>query len=340
MAAADALGVAVVGAAGLVGEEIVALLGERQFPLGELRLLGSVRTAGKVVEEHGRRDTIALLGPRAFDDMDLVFFAAGPAIAGEHAPAAVAAGAAVIDCSSRFRLAEGVPLVVPEVNAERIGDRRTEGIVASPSPTAIALAVVLEPLAAAAGLRRVTVATYQGVASAGRGGLRGLSRETLDVLNSRGTRRSRFARPIAFNCLPQVGELEPGGWTTHELRTAEEVRKILDAPTLGIFVTAVRVPTFFGTGLSVTVETEEPLGAAAATALFRGARGLLVHESPADAYPTPTEVAGSDATHVGRIRDDPTVEHGLGLWIAIDSVRKGAALNAVQIAEILVRDYL
>src|SRR5579875_261256 len=331
MAAADALGVAVVGAAGLVGEEIVALLGERQFPLGELRLLGSVRTAGKGGEEHG---------PRAFDDMDLVFFAAGPAIAGEHAPAAVAAGAAVIDCSSRFRLAEGVPLVVPEVNAERIGDRRTEGIVASPSPTAIALAVVLEPLAAAAGLRRVTVATYQGVASAGRGGLRGLSRETLDVLNSRGTRRSRFARPIAFNCLPQVGELEPGGWTTHELRTAEEVRKILDAPTLGIFVTAVRVPTFFGTGLSVTVETEEPLGAAAATALFRGARGLLVHESPADAYPTPTEVAGSDATHVGRIRDDPTVEHGLGLWIAIDSVRKGAALNAVQIAEILVRDYL
>src|SRR5579884_2563644 len=332
MAAADALGVAVVGAAGLVGEEIVALLRERQFPLGELRLLGSVRTAGKVVEENGRRDTIALLGPRAFDDMDLVFFAAGPGIAGEHAPAAVAAGAAVIDCSSRFRLAEGVPLVVPEVNPERI--------VASPSPTAIALAVVLEPLAAAAGLRRVTVATYQGVASAGRGGLRGLSRETLDVLNSRGTRRSRFARPIAFNCLPQVGELEPGGWTTHELRTAEEVRKILDAPTLGIFVTAVRVPTFFGTGLSVTVETEEPLGAAAATALLRGARGLLVHESPADAYPTPTEVAGSDATHVGRIRDDPTVEHGLGLWIAIDSVRKGAALNAVQIAEILVRDYL
>src|SRR5581483_714930 len=213
MAAADALGVAVVGAAGLVGEEIVALLRERQFPLGELRLLGSVRTAGKVVEENGRRDTIALLGPRAFDDMDLVFFAAGPGIAGEHAPAAVAAGAAVIDCSSRFRLAEGVPVVVPEVNPE--------GIVASPSPTAIALAVVLEPLAAAAGLRRVTVATYQGVASAGRGGLRGLSRETLDVLNSRGTRRSRFARPIAFNCLPQVGELEPGGWTTHELRTAE-----------------------------------------------------------------------------------------------------------------------
>src|SRR5579885_2729562 len=321
MAAADALGVAVVGAAGLVGEEIVALLRERQFPLGELRLLGSVRTAGKVVEENGRRDTIALLGPRAFDDMDLVFFAAGPGIAGEHAPAAVAAGAAVIDCSSRFRLAEGVPLVVPEVNPERIGERRTEGIVASPSPTAIALAVVLEPLAAG-------------------GGLRGLSRETLDVLNSRGTRRSRFARPIAFNCLPQVGELEPGGWTTHELRTAEEVRKILDAPTLGIFVTAVRVPTFFGTGLSVTVETEEPLGAAAATALLRGARGILVHESPADAYPTPTEVAGSDATHVGRIRDDPTVEHGLGLWIAIDSVRKGAALNAVQIAEILVRDYL
>ncbi|HLK11062.1 MAG TPA: aspartate-semialdehyde dehydrogenase [Candidatus Binatia bacterium] len=340
MAAADALGVAVVGAAGLVGEEIVGLLRERRFPLGELRLLGSVRTAGKVVEEDGRRDTIGLLGPRSFADMDLVFFAAGPAIAGEHAPAAAAAGAAVIDCSSRFRLADEVPLVVPEVNAERIGERRAEGIVASPSATAIALAVVLEPLATAAGLRRVTVSTYQGVASAGRRALHGLSRETVDLLNSRGARRSRFARPLAFNCVPQVGTLEPGGSSTHELQVAEEVRKILDAPALGLFVTAVRVPTFFGTGLSVTVETDERLDAAAATAALRAARGVLVHGGADDAYPTPNEVAGSDATHVGRVRDDPTVEHGLGLWVAIDSVRKGAALNAVQIAEILIRDYL
>jgi aspartate-semialdehyde dehydrogenase len=330
--------VAVVGAASLVGGEILELLRERGFPLREVRLLGSNRTAGKVIEEEGRRDTIGLLGPGSFDGIELAFFAAGPGVAGEYAERAVTAGAAVIDCSSRFRLADDVPLVVPEINPEAIAEQRARGIVANPGNTAIGLAVVLAPILAAVGLRRVTVSTYQGVASAGRRALHALSKETVDLLNSRGGRRSRFARPLAFNCVPQVGVLAPGGWTAHEAQLVEETRKILALPGLAMAVTAVRVAMFFGSAMSVGIETEEPLDAAAAAALLGEAPGVLVHEG--DAYPTPNEVVGSEATHVGRLREDPSVEHGLSLWIALDAVRKGAALNAVQIAEILIRDYL
>jgi len=242
----------------------------------------------------------------------------------------------VIDCSSRFRLQDDVPLVVPEVNASAVHERH-EGIVANPSSTAIALSVVLGPLAERAGLRRVVVSTYQGVATAGQRAVNALSHETMDLLNGRGTTRRRFARRIAFNCVPQVGDLEPGGSTTHELQVVEELRKILQEPGLAVQITAVRVPVFFGLGLSVLVETEQPLPPDDATHVLRESPGLLVHEDADDAYPTPVEVAGEDPTHVGRIRADPTAENGLALWIALDSIRKGAALNAVQVGEILIR---
>jgi len=337
--ARDELAVAVVGPSGLVGQEILDLLAARHFPADPLRLLGSPRSAGREVEVRGRAEKIALLGPEAFAGMDLVFFAAGPTVSGEHAPRAAAAGAAVIDLTSRFRLDEAVPLVVPEVNAAAIAGHREQGIVANPSGVAIALAVVLAPLAAAAGLRRVVVSTYQGVAGAGRRALDGLSRETIDLLNARGPRRTRFARRIAFNCVPQVGALEPGGATSYERLVVEEARKILSDPGLAMSVTAVRVPVFFGHGLSVNLEAEAPLGPAEATEILRGAPGVLLHDTPEGPYPTPAEVAGSDAIHVGRIRADPAAEHGVALWIALDNVRKGAALNAVEIAEILGRDY-
>ena len=334
------LTVAVVGPAGLVGRELLELLEERQFPAGSIRLLGTHRTAGAEVEVQGRKEKIALLTPQALDGVELAFFAAGPGVAGEHAPRAAAAGTAVIDLSSRFRLDPEVPLVVPEVNVGKLGEWRERGIVANPSGTATALGAVLGPLAAEAGLRRVVVSTYQGVASAGRRAVGTLSRETVDLLNARGARRrGRFPRRMAFNCVPQVGALEPGGSTTHELLVVEEVRKILDLAGLGMSVTAVRVPMFFGSAFSVSLETESPLAAAAAAALLRQAPGILLHDEAG--YPTPAEVAGSDATHVGRVRDDPSAEPpGLTLWIALDTVRKGTALNAVQIAEILARDYL
>lgn len=339
MAGADELRVAVVGASSVPGSEIVELLTERGFPVGELRLLGSERTAGKTLEMEGTKGVVGLLAPDAFADVDLAFFTAGPTVSGAWAPVAVDAGAAVIDGSSRFRLDPEVPLVVPEVNRDAIAEHRQRGIVASPSATTIGLAVALAPLHQAAGLRRVTVSTYQGVASAGRRALNALSRETIDLLNSRGRTKSHFPRPLAFNSLPQVGALEPGGSTTHELHVVEELRRVLDAPGLGIHVTAVRVPTFFGSGMSVGIECESPLDAAAAAELLRRAPGIFLHEGD-DAYPTPHEIVGSEATHVGRVRDDPTADNALSLWIALDSVRKGAALNAVQIAEILVRDHL
>lgn len=335
----QALRVAVVGGSGLVGREIVRLLGERDGP-GELRLLGSERTAGATVEEGDVQARVELLRPGVFDGVDLALFAAGPRVALEWAPAAAQAGAAVVDLSSCFRLDEAVPLVVPEVNAEALADWRDRGIVASPSATVAGLAVAMAPLARAAGLRRLTVSTYAGVASAGRRAVAGLSRETLDLLNARGPTRSRFPRRIAFNCIPQLGDVEPGGATTHELQVVAELRRVLDIPGLAVQVTAVRVPMFFGLGISVVLETDTALGAEEAIEMLRPAPGLLVHAGPDDPYPTPVEVTGSDAVHVGRIRVDPSAEHGLALWIAFDNVGKGAALNAVQIAELLVRDHL
>jgi len=334
------LRIAIVGASGLVGREMLRLLTERDEPPGELRLLGSLRTAGATIEEGEARGQIALLQPGAFDGIDVAFFAAGPSVATEWAPAAAAAGAAVIDVSSRFRFDEQVPLVVPEVNAETLAAWRERGIVASPSATTVGLTVALAPLAAAAGLRRVTVSTYSGVASAGRRAVAGLSKETIDLLNGRGERRTRFSRRIAFNCLPQMGDIEPGGSTTHEVQAVQETRRVLDDPALAMHVTGVRVPMFFGLGLSVAVETEQPLSADEAIETLRSAPGLLVHASTEEAYPTPIEITGTEATHVGRIRADPSTEHGLALWIALDNVGKGAALNAVQIAELLVRDHL
>jgi aspartate-semialdehyde dehydrogenase len=334
------LRVAIVGVSGLAGHEVLRLLAERDEPPGELRLLGSPRTAGARVEEGSVEGQVELLRPGVFDGVDLAFFAAGPSVASEWAPLAARAGAAAIDLSSRFRFEETVPLVVPEVNADALATWRDRGIVASPSATAVALSVVLAPIAAGAGLRRVAVSTYSGVASAGRRAVAGLSKETIDLLNGRGHKRTRFARRMAFNCVPQLGAIEPGGATTHELQAAEETRRVLDDRGLAMHITAVRVPMFFGLGLSVTLETEQPLSADEAVELLRPAPGLLVHATPDDAYPTPIEVTGGDATHVGRIRPDPSTEQGLALWIALDNVGKGAALNAVQIAELLVRDHL
>ncbi len=334
------LRIAVVGASGLVGREILRLLSERDDPPAELRLLGSLRTAGARIEEGEVQGQIGLLQPGAFDGIDVAFLAAGPSVATEWAPVAAQAGAAVIELSSRFRLDEAVPLVVPEVNRDTLAHWRDRGIVASPSPTVVGLAVVLAPLAAAAGLRRVVVSAYAGVASAGRRAVAGLSRETVDLLNGRGQKRTRFPRRIAFNCVPQMGDVEPGGATTHELQAALETQRVLDDRALAMAVTAVRVPMFFGLGLNVGVTTERPLAADEAVEILRPAPGLLVHASDDDPYPTPVEVTGTDAIHVGRIRTDGSAENGLALWIALDNVGKGRALNAVQIAELLVRDHL
>ena len=333
---ANDLIVAVVGPTGLVGREILALLRERAFPFREVRLFGSERSAGQEVSDDDQSEVVKPLGPGAFDGVDLAFFAAGPTIAAAWVEEAAKAGATVIDCSSHFRLAPNVPLVVPEVNAAAT-QHAPEAILANPSSTAIALAVVLGPIQQAAGLRRVVVSTYQGVAGAGQQALDALSHETMDLLNSRSPRSRKFARRIAFNCVPQVGTMEEDGGSSHEAQVVNELRKILATPDLAVQITAVRVPVFFGLGCSVTIETERPFSLVEARALLRQAPGLLLYDDPDNRYPTPVEAAGDDVTHVGRLRTDNTVPHGLAAWVVLDSVRKGGALNAVQVAEIVAR---
>jgi len=310
----------------------VRLVADRGLPIGELRALGSAKTAGRRLEDL----PIRLVGPDAFRNIDIAFFAAGPTVAGLHAHDAVRAGALVVDTSSRFRLDDGVPLVVPEVNARLLETGEPPDVVASPSSTAVALAAVLAPLDEAAGVRRAVVSTYQSAAGAGRRAVEHLSKESIRLLSGKGDDDVALRR--AFNCVPQVGTVEVDGVTSHERAVAAEVRKILERPDLSLHVTAVRVPMFFGMGASVMVELERPLDRAAASAVLRTARGLLMHEDgDVVTLPTPADVVGSQATHVARLRRDDTVPHGLALWVALDSIEKGAALNAVQIAEILIR---
>jgi aspartate-semialdehyde dehydrogenase len=330
----ESFAMAVVGATSLVGEEVMRLFGERELPVGEVRALGSARTAGRQLDD----GMVGLLGPDAFRGIDFAFFAAGPMVTSLHAEDALGAGAVVIDTSSRFRLDASVPLVVPEVNARLLGTAPPPAVVASPSSTAVGLAVVLAPLAEAAGLRRVVVSTYQGAAGAGRRAVEHLSKESIALLSGRGDGDVAVRR--AFNCVPRVGTVEIDGVTSHERAVIREVGKILEAEGLPMQLTAVRAPMFFGMGASVTVELERPLDRAAATAVLRSARGIFVHDDDGDAagLPTPADVVGSQATHVGRIREDASAEHGLALWLALDSIEKGAALNAVQIAEILMRN--
>jgi aspartate-semialdehyde dehydrogenase len=338
---ADAgLSIAVVGPAGLAGGEILEVLAERSFPVSTVRLLGTMRTAGAEVERGGVRQRIELLSPNAFDGVDLAFFAAGPAVADEWVPAAVAAGARVIDLSSRFRLDETVPLVVPEVNADTLAALRETSIVASPSAMVVCLSVVLAPLAQAVGLRRVVVSTYQAVSGAGRHAVESLSRETIELLRDGTPRRRHFPRRIAFNCVPQLGALEPEGDTTHERGIVAETRKVLADASLALSVSAVRVPVFFGHAATVHLETDAALPAEDAARVLREAPGVLLHHGEGDAYPTPVEIVGSAATHVGRLRDDPIVDQGIAFWLTLDNVRKGTALNAVEIAEIIARDYV
>jgi aspartate-semialdehyde dehydrogenase len=322
--------VVVVGAGSLVGNEIIDVLETREFPIERLKLLGSLKSAGTKTD----RGTIELLGPDAFADVDLAFFAAGPAVAGEFVPVAVAAGARAIDVSSRFRLDADVPLIVPEVNAALLRMGEHHDVIAGPSATAIGLSVTLAPLAAAAGLSRAVVSTYQGAASGGRRLLRKLSRDTIALLNS----RREPGEGLGFDCIPRIGQMLPGGVTSHELHVVEETRRVLAAPELALSVTAVRVPAFFGQGISVHLETERRLPADEAARVLRDSPGLIVHDE-GEPPPTLASAAGAEGTHVGRIRDDPALEHGLALWIALDSVRKGAALNAVEIAEILLHDH-
>jgi len=333
--------VAVCGASGAVGAEMVSILEERHFPVSNLKLLASERSAGERITFSGDDILIEKLNRNSFVGVDVALFSAGGDVSKDFAPTAVEAGAVVIDNTSAFRMTPDVPLVVPEVNPEDIAQFHQRGIIANPNCSTIQMVVVLKPIEDAAKIRRVVVSTYQSVSGAGRSGIRELEGQTLAVFNLKEIICGSFPRQIAFNCLPHIDVFEDDGYSKEEHKMINESRKILHRPDLKLTATTVRVPVFFGHSEAVNVETERKLSAEEARRLLSKAPGIrVIDDIHNDLYPTSIDAVGIDDTLVGRIREDPSLDNGLDLWVVADNVRKGAALNAIQIAERLVEHHL
>ena len=334
--------VAMVGATGAVGETLLSILAERDFPVSELVPLASERSAGGQVEFAGKKVTVQNLADYDFTGVDIAFFSAGGSVSREHAPRAAAAGAVVIDNTSEFRCQDDIPLVVSEVNPHAIADYTVRGIIANPNCSTMQMLVALAPLHRAVGIERINVATYQSVSGAGRSGMEELGRQTAALLNFQDAEPAKFPKQIAFNVIPHIDDFQPNGYTKEEMKMVWETRKILEDASIAVNPTAVRVPVFYGHAEAVHVETRDKITAEQARALLEQAPGVVVmDERKAGGYPTPVgDAAGKDPVYVGRIREDISHERGLDLWIVADNIRKGAALNAVQIAELLIEDYL
>ena len=334
--------VAMVGATGAVGEMVLSILKERDFPVGELVPLASERSAGGKVSFGNREITVKSLADHDFDGIDIAFFSAGATVSREHAPRAAKAGAVVIDNTSEFRYRDDIPLVVAEVNPQAIAGYETHGIIANPNCSTMQMLVALAPIHRAAHIERINVATYQSVSGAGRSGLEELGRQTAALLNFQPAEAKKFQAQIAFNLIPQIDDFQDNGYTKEEMKMVWETRKILEDDTIQVNPTAVRVPVFYGHSEAVHVETRDKLTADAARRLLEAAPGVVVvDERKPGGYPTPvSHAAGKDEVFVGRIREDISHPRGLDLWIVSDNIRKGAALNAVQIAELLIRDHL
>ena len=326
------LNVAVVGATGMVGQEMLRILAERGFPSERVVALASERSKGMTVRFNGSSITVEPLGDAAFKGVDIALFAASSDIGLTYGPLAVESGSLVIDNSAAWRMKDNVPLVVPEVNSEDIRDN--EGIIANPNCCAIPLTVVLHPLREAAGLERVLVSTYQSASGAGRALVDELAEQTKAI--SDGTEPTVVVYPyqLAYNVVPGGWRPELDGYNEEEVKIMNETRKILHMPNLPLVATCVRVPVPIGHGESVFVETTRKITADEARTIFGTAPGVVVEDDPhAGLYPTPHHVAGKDEVYVGRIRNDSSSSRGLALWLVSDNLRKGAALNAVQIAE-------
>lgn len=334
--------IAILGATGLVGESMVELLGESPLPVGRLRLLATERSAGESRSFRGQQVDVEDAAAFDWSSVQLALFSAGSDASGHYAPKAVDAGCIVIDNSSRWRGDDDVPLVVPEVNADALAGWQARRIIANPNCSTIQLVVALKPLHDAAGLVHVGVASYQSVSGAGRGAVEQLARETAQLLNAQAVDPGVFPVQIAFNLIPHIDAFGDDGFTGEETKIARETRKILGLPALPLAATAVRVPVFFGHAEVVSVQTERMLGAERARELLAMAPGVVVVDARGPGgYPTPvTHAAGQNAVFVGRLRDDPSRQNGLLMWVVADNVRKGAALNAVQIAETLVKSHL
>ncbi len=334
--------VAVVGATGIVGEAMFEVLAQRKFPVGTIHAVASQRSAGKRIAFGDQQLKVQALDSFDFSQVQIALFSAGAKVSAVHAVRAAASGCIAIDNTSQFRYDADVPLVVPEVNPEAIAGYRARNIIANPNCSTIQLVVALKPLHDAAGIERINVATYQSVSGAGRSAIVELGRQTAALLNGLPIEPKVWPKQIAFNVIPQIDAFQDNGYTREEMKVVWETRKILGLPDLRVNVTAVRVPVFFGHSEAVHLETQRKLTAAEARRLLEKAPGVVVvDERSPGGYPTPaTEAARQDGVFVGRIREDLSHERGLDLWVVSDNVRKGAALNAVQVAELLVKDYL
>ena len=330
----EKLNVAIVGATGAVGEALREILDERAFPLGTVRLLASARSAGKRLRVGGKSVAVECLDDFDFADTQIAFFSAGGAVSEEHVPRAAAAGAVVIDNTSKFRLDADVPLVVPEVNGRRVSDGIGANIIANPNCSTIQMAVALKPIYDAVGIERVNVATYQAVSGAGQAGVSELANQTVNLLNAKPLpEHTKHPAQIAFNALAHAWDMGDNGYSAEEMKMINETKKIFEDENLLVNPTCVRVPVFYGHSEAVHVEMGAPLSVLDARDLLRQADGVTVVDD-ADGCPNPIDHAtGNDAVFVGRIREDLTHPRGLNLWVVSDNVRKGAALNSVQIAE-------
>jgi len=331
--------VAILGATGAVGQELLELLAERRFPIGNLRLLASARSAGKKIDFNGREIAVEAVGDRSFDDIDIVLASAGGSTSKEWAHKAVAAGAVVIDNSSAFRMDENVPLIVPEINSEAAAQH--QGIIANPNCTTILMGVAIYPLHQVQPIKRIVVATYQSASGAGARAMEEARTQAQDILNGKEPTAEVLPYPIAFNLFPHNSPLNEQGYCEEEMKMVNETRKIFGDPNIAVSATCVRVPVLRAHSESINLEFEHPFEVKQARELIAAAPGVkLVEDWQSNYFPMPIDATGKDPVLVGRIRQDISCDRGLELWLCGDQIRKGAALNAIQIAELLLEKNL
>lgn len=334
--------VAVVGATGAVGEALLEILAERNFPINELYPLASERSAGKTVMFNNKPLIVGNLAEFDFSKAQIGLFSAGGKVSAEFAPKAGEAGCIVIDNTSHFRYDEDIPLIVPEVNPDKIADYTNRNIIANPNCSTIQMLVALNPIHAAVGIKRISVATYQAVSGSGMEAVKELAKQTAELLNGREAEYKVYPRQIAFNAIPHIDEFMENGYTKEEMKMNWETRKIFADDSIELSATCVRIPVFFGHSEAVQIETHKPISETEVREMLSKTAGITVIDEREDAgYPTAVhESAGQDSVFVGRIRQDISFPNGINLWVVSDNVRKGAALNSVQIAEELIKSYL
>jgi aspartate-semialdehyde dehydrogenase len=338
----DKYKVCIVGSTGAVGREMLAIVEERNLPLSKLVLFSSSRSAGKTLDFKGEQLTVQELTENSFDEgFDIGLFSAGGSISEKYAPIAGARGVIVIDNTSAFRMDPQVPLIVPEVNPDAVADYTVKNIIANPNCSTIQMVVALKPIYDAVGIKRIVVSSYQATSGGGQSAMQEMIDQTSAVLNQKPVEVNKFAHQIAFNVLPHIDKFLDNGYTKEEMKMVNETRKIFGDAEIGVTATTVRVPVRRGHSEAINVETREKLTADACRKLLGNAPGVLVVDDPAAAkYPLAIEASGRDETFVGRIREDESIANGLNLWVVSDNLRKGAALNAVQIAELLIEKYI